>query len=157
MRGLVGHEWHRPSPANIRQLWRVIGSDRLSKPAIDLLADGTVSAVDAVLETHDARVPVRFRLDRDGRVVRSTADTAGLEMTSRKRPFSKPISYFVGGGALKRVKLAACIFQEPPSRFSTWSQAPWISVLAPSFPGIVTVYGPAAHAMFLPTCTRSIV
>jgi CubicO group peptidase (beta-lactamase class C family) len=48
---------------------RVIGSDRLSRPAIDLLADGTVSAVDALLETPDAPVPVRFRLDRNGRVV----------------------------------------------------------------------------------------
>ena len=48
---------------------RVIGTDRLSKPAVDLLADGTVSAVDAVLETDSAPVPVRFRLDSKGRVV----------------------------------------------------------------------------------------
>jgi hypothetical protein len=34
-------------------------------------------------------------------------------------PTPEPISYFVGGGALKRVKLAACIFQEPLSRFNT--------------------------------------
>jgi CubicO group peptidase (beta-lactamase class C family) len=48
---------------------RVIGTDRLSKPAMDLLADGTVSAVDAALETDSAPVPVRFRLDSQGRVV----------------------------------------------------------------------------------------
>jgi CubicO group peptidase (beta-lactamase class C family) len=48
---------------------RVIGTDRLSKPAVDLVADGTVSAVDAVLETDTAPIPVRFRLDSKGRVV----------------------------------------------------------------------------------------
>jgi hypothetical protein len=56
---------------------------------------------------------------RSGAAPGPTADTAGLEMTSRKRPLSEPISYFVGAGALRRVKLAACIFQEPLSRFST--------------------------------------
>jgi hypothetical protein len=49
---------------------RVLGSDRLSKPAVELLADGSVSAVDAVLETDNkSPVPVRFRLDAKGRVV----------------------------------------------------------------------------------------
>lgn len=48
---------------------RILGSDRLSKPAVDLLVDGSVSAVDAVLETDKSPVPVRFRLDTNGRVV----------------------------------------------------------------------------------------
>jgi CubicO group peptidase (beta-lactamase class C family) len=48
---------------------RIIGSDRLSKPAADLLADGTVTAVDAVLDTGKTPVRVRFRLDARGRVV----------------------------------------------------------------------------------------
>lgn len=47
----------------------VLGSDRLSKPAVDLLADGSMSAVDALLETDTAPVPVRFHLDAKGRVV----------------------------------------------------------------------------------------
>lgn len=48
---------------------KVLGSDRLSKPAMDLLADGSVSAVDVVLENDNVTVPVRFRLDAKGRVV----------------------------------------------------------------------------------------
>jgi len=48
---------------------RVIGSDRLSRPAMDLVADGTVTAVDTVLETNGAPVMIRFRLDVKGRVV----------------------------------------------------------------------------------------
>ena len=48
---------------------RVLGSDRLSKPAMNLLADGSVSAVDATLEGDKSPVYVRFRLDAKGRVV----------------------------------------------------------------------------------------
>ncbi|HVN46560.1 MAG TPA: serine hydrolase domain-containing protein [Steroidobacteraceae bacterium] len=48
---------------------RITGADRLSKSAIELLADGTVSAVDTVLETDKDPEPVRFRLDAQGRVV----------------------------------------------------------------------------------------
>jgi|HubBroStandDraft_4_1064222.scaffolds.fasta_scaffold17561_1 CubicO group peptidase (beta-lactamase class C family) len=55
---------------------RVIGSDRLSRPAVDLLADGTVSAVDALIETGDARVGIRFRLDEKGRVVNFSINSA---------------------------------------------------------------------------------
>ena len=67
---------------------------------------------------HDRWGVSRQKTHRSGSS-RLTAATDGLEMTSGKRPLSEPISYFVGGGALKRVKLAACIFQEPLSRFST--------------------------------------
>ena len=49
--------------------FKVLGSDRLSKPAIDLLADGSVSAADAVLETEKAPILIRFRLDAQDRVV----------------------------------------------------------------------------------------
>jgi len=49
--------------------FKVLGSERLSKPAIDLITDGSVSAVDAVLETEKAPILVRFRLDEQGRVV----------------------------------------------------------------------------------------
>lgn len=49
--------------------WRIVGTDRLSKPAAALLADGTVSAVDAVLETDAAPVMFRFRMDGKDRVV----------------------------------------------------------------------------------------
>lgn len=47
----------------------VLGTDRLSKPAVDLLADGTVSAVDAILETDSSPVLIRFRLNAKGHVV----------------------------------------------------------------------------------------
>ena len=64
----------RSAPKRITQVrglrsLQVIGSDRLSKAAVDLLADETVRAVDAVLETDKAPVSVRFRLDTKGRVV----------------------------------------------------------------------------------------
>ena len=53
---------------------RVLGSDRLSQPAVDLLADGSVTAVDAVLETDQAMVPVRLHLDAKRRVVSFAVD-----------------------------------------------------------------------------------
>jgi CubicO group peptidase (beta-lactamase class C family) len=49
--------------------FHVIGTDRLTRAAVELLDDGSVTAVDAVLETDTARLPVRFRLDAKGRVV----------------------------------------------------------------------------------------
>jgi hypothetical protein len=49
--------------------FRVIGSDPLAKRTVDLLANGSITAVDAVLETDKAPVLIRFRLDEKGRVV----------------------------------------------------------------------------------------
>lgn len=49
--------------------FRVIGTDKLSPSAVNLLADGSVSAVDAALETDNAVLRVRFHLDTKGRVV----------------------------------------------------------------------------------------
>ena len=51
---------------------RVIGTDRLSEGAVSLLADGSVKAVDAVLETGGTPVPLHFRLDSKDRVVSFT-------------------------------------------------------------------------------------
>jgi len=48
---------------------KVLGSDRLSKRTVDLLADGSMSAVDVLLETGSSAVTARFRLDAKGRVV----------------------------------------------------------------------------------------
>jgi len=49
--------------------FRLLGSDRLSKSAAELLADGSVKAVDAVLVTDKSPVFVRFRLDGKDHVV----------------------------------------------------------------------------------------
>jgi CubicO group peptidase (beta-lactamase class C family) len=51
---------------------RVTGTDRLSARAVSLLADGSVTAVDAVLETDGNPVPLHFRLDSKNRVVSFT-------------------------------------------------------------------------------------
>jgi hypothetical protein len=51
---------------------RVIGTDRLAVRAVSLLADGSVTAVDAVLETDGGPVPLHFRLDSGHRVVSFT-------------------------------------------------------------------------------------
>lgn len=70
--GSAREAYHRAGIAEVlrsARSFRVLGSDRLSKPAIDLIADGSVSAVDAVLETEKEPVLVRFRLDAQGRVV----------------------------------------------------------------------------------------
>jgi hypothetical protein len=71
--GSAGEAYYRSGvAAELRgaRSFKVLGSDRLSKPAIDLLADGSVSAVDVVLETEKAPILVRFRLDAQDRVVR---------------------------------------------------------------------------------------
>ncbi len=49
--------------------FRVVGSDELSNDAAKLLEDGSVRAVDALLETDKGLLMYRFRLDADGRVV----------------------------------------------------------------------------------------
>ena len=49
--------------------FHVIGTDKLSTTAVDLLSDGSVTAVDARLDTDKASVPVRFHLDANGSVV----------------------------------------------------------------------------------------
>ena len=49
--------------------FRVIGSEELSKAAVDLLDDGSVSAVDALLETEKEQLLYRFRLDINRRVI----------------------------------------------------------------------------------------
>ena len=49
--------------------FHLLGTDELSAAAIALLADGSVRAVDAVLETEQHSVRYRFRIDAQGRVV----------------------------------------------------------------------------------------
>ena len=53
--------------------FHLLGMDELSAAAIALLADGSVRAVDALLETEQDSVRYRFRLDAQGRVVGFTA------------------------------------------------------------------------------------
>jgi len=53
----------------------VLGIDRLSPQAIALLDDGSVRAVDALLETDQGLFTYRFRLDAQGRVVSFSAVT----------------------------------------------------------------------------------
>jgi hypothetical protein len=48
---------------------RVVGRDAISKPAIDLIADGSVKVVDAVLEIDEAPVLLRSHLDAKGWVI----------------------------------------------------------------------------------------
>ncbi len=55
--------------------FHVLGIDRLSRQAIALLDDGSVRAVDALLETDKGLFTYRFRLDAQGRVVSFSAMT----------------------------------------------------------------------------------
>jgi len=48
---------------------RTLGEDTLSEPATTLLGDGSVQAVDLLLEADQASWIYRFRIDREGRVV----------------------------------------------------------------------------------------
>lgn len=48
---------------------RVIGSDELSKAATELLDDGSVRAMDVLLETDKEQLVYRLRLDAEGRVI----------------------------------------------------------------------------------------
>jgi CubicO group peptidase (beta-lactamase class C family) len=57
-------EWLRTARS-----FHLLGTDELSAAAIALLADGSVRAVDAVLETEQHSVRYRFRIDAQGRVV----------------------------------------------------------------------------------------
>jgi hypothetical protein len=49
--------------------FRVIGSEELSKAAVDLLDDGSLRGVDALLDTGKELFVYRFRLDSNRRVV----------------------------------------------------------------------------------------
>jgi hypothetical protein len=53
---------------SVREL-KVLGTDTLSRKAIELMADGTVRAVDALLVGDAHPIHARFRLDGKGRVV----------------------------------------------------------------------------------------
>jgi CubicO group peptidase (beta-lactamase class C family) len=70
--GSAGEAHHRAGVAEELRgasSFKVLGSDRLTKPALDLIGDGSVSAVDAVLETEKEPILIRFRLDSRDRVV----------------------------------------------------------------------------------------